>query len=445
MSYRTVPVATPNPTWNQATWFIDPGNVTGNASDQNSGLDATHAVKSYNGGIVAKWGTTSPTLAQNTTLTWLSSVSATATDPVVLTPILRGCTCTLKGTPQQISSGAFASATSKNRATPQLLVVGLALAAPIGSLIVNTTIGKASRAFVYKLVGVSATMTQPLAPATVPYSNFVAAPAEVDMWVMGDTYAAFSLPSIQIARLDCTQESLTATFATGVQVYQLNVIPVGTSTPGFSNSQFGPGVAIVESSVVSLPVFYGTQDDIGGAYINVLFSVGMMAQVLGGQACPVLGGAIIQAVAECYVPFSLRSDVIIDSTHAPQGIVIGGCSNIDVAFLGNHYIAGTVEYVGTVNLVNLSAIVWGPGTFDAEATARISYKTGAGAAAATFLCTGGLQANGVASANPFQPSSATWEPAIALTPAALDAAFGVAGFGGNAVNPGGATFTNQNP
>ena len=71
-----------NPTWQQPTWFIDPQNVTGLASDLNSGLDASHPVLTYSAGVAGKWMTTSPTLSQNTTITWLSA-NTDNTDPVL--------------------------------------------------------------------------------------------------------------------------------------------------------------------------------------------------------------------------------------------------------------------------------------------------------------------------------------------------------------------------
>lgn len=200
MSYRTVPVATPNPTWNQATWFIDPGNVTGNASDQNSGLDATHAVKSYNGGIVAKWGTTSPTLAQNTTLTWLSS--AVADDPVVCEPACNGCFAGIVGplgAAQTLHSGMLASVVAKNRTTGQMLQADLGFAAPIGSIVKNTSMGKTSYAIVYKLVaGTTFTLFQPAAPYTFPFNATTGATAEVDTWANLDTFTLYDPVSIQL-------------------------------------------------------------------------------------------------------------------------------------------------------------------------------------------------------------------------------------------------------
>jgi hypothetical protein len=162
-------IAINNPTLSQATWFIDPANSTGLANDSNSGIDANHPVLSYNGGIVTKWGTNSPLLRQNTTLTWMSSQPSGGGDPVIFTPIMaNGAVATITGTlgaSQQVHSGSFTSVTAKNRGTQTLLSANLGFAASAGQLVQNTTSGKSSYAWVYKLnSGTTFFLSQPIAP-----------------------------------------------------------------------------------------------------------------------------------------------------------------------------------------------------------------------------------------------------------------------------------------
>jgi hypothetical protein len=75
----------PNPSWLQANWYVNP--VTGN--DSASGTSPATAVKTIVGGIVARWGTTAPTLAQNTTIFLLESETIDQ-EYVVLEPVLVG-------------------------------------------------------------------------------------------------------------------------------------------------------------------------------------------------------------------------------------------------------------------------------------------------------------------------------------------------------------------
>lgn len=190
---------TNNPTWTQATWFIDPANSTGLASDLNSGIDAMHPVLTYNGGVVAKWGTTRPTLVQNTSITWMSDAPANASDPVVCLPVIsgigsgNGVVVTLQGVlgaAQTLHTGALAGVVAKNRPAKQLLEADLGFAAPIGSLVQNTTAGKSSYAWVYQNVaGTVFSLTEPMAPTVLPF-NAVFTP--VDTWANGDTFTVFS-------------------------------------------------------------------------------------------------------------------------------------------------------------------------------------------------------------------------------------------------------------
>src|SRR5271154_385783 len=179
------------PTWTQPAWFVDPANSTGHASDSNSGLDALHPVLSYNGGVAAKWGTFSPVLRQTTTLTWLSSQPVGDADPVVFTPVIVGVVATIQAPPgaaQQIFTGTLGAVTPKNRATQQLLNADLGFAAPVGTLIQNTTAGKSSYAYVYaNVAGTVFALTQPLNPATLPITEVVV-PTEIDTWAAGDSF-----------------------------------------------------------------------------------------------------------------------------------------------------------------------------------------------------------------------------------------------------------------
>jgi hypothetical protein len=141
---------------------------------------------------------------------------------------------------------------------------------------------------------------------------------------------------------------------------------------------------------------------------------------------------------------SIINDTYIDATVAV--ITIGGQtipSMGDVCLVG-----GVVAVIGGVGMQELPGLFWGNGTLDLIGRARVTYSSAAGGATATFLnavapATGALKINLDPTANPFSKAAGTWQPAITITPAALDAAYGPAGFGGLAVNVGGGAFTNQ--
>jgi len=71
----------------QPSWFVDPANSTGNASNANTGTTAGAPLLTY-AEIVRRWGTTSPTIVSPiTTITFLSN-QPDFTDPINLSPIL---------------------------------------------------------------------------------------------------------------------------------------------------------------------------------------------------------------------------------------------------------------------------------------------------------------------------------------------------------------------
>jgi hypothetical protein len=159
-------------------------------------------------------------------------------------------------------------------------------------------------------------------------------------------------------------------------------------------------------------------------------------------------GAMIANIIEgdSLTNWSFDFDAILDGTSVP--IQAHKLVEISASFTsGVFYVAGEIRFAGpwlfTTHSNSHLSIIWGPGTIDTVGSARISYGSAPGAASTTFLNTGGLELNGQTIANPFSRTTGTFEPAITITAAALDAAFGPAGFGGLAVNMGGSSYTNQ--
>ncbi len=441
-NYQTVNLdaVLPNPgPQAQATWFIDPQNVTGLADDNNSGIDATHPVLTYNNGVARKWTTYSPTLRQDTTLTWLSS-QVGDTDPVVFTPIMVDAVAVLQGSlgaAQQIHAGNLAGVVSKNRATGQLLEADLGFAAPIGSLVQNTQGGKISYAWVYKNVaGTVFALTQPMVPATIPF-DFSTPTTEVDTWANGDTFLVFAPIGVNLVEIEPVVAQFNASFAAPVQTYHLR----GTSADGVisdANVQIGTDVSLVECSFDSLVRFPSPCDDLGGFWSNDFFGAGVQGNTMG-YSIQILGGAIVvnANVGNSIITFSVDNDTIVDGT-AAAALWISAAS---IPGLGNVYISGTSFAQG--DFPARLATIWGPGLLDVLGASRCFYNSARGAAA-TFLNSGGLFLNGQANASAFDPTSGLWSVLIPITPANLDLAFASGGFGGLATNVGGASFSSQN-
>jgi len=434
-TYHTVNVDAilPNPgPQAQATWFIDPQNVTGLADDDNSGIDATHPVLTYNFGVARKWTTYSPILRQDTTLTWLSSQPVGTADPIVISPVMVGSVLTLQGPlgpAQLLHSGALAGVVPKNRATGQLLAANLGFAVTTNMLVKNTTAGKISFAWVY-VPGTPAELTQPLNPATMPF-DFSTVVSEVDTWADGDTFEIYAPLQADLVSLSCTVVEYNAGFADPVQVYHL----VGFSAdgaPADTNFTMGTNVTLVESAFDSVVEYPMPVDDEGAFASNCFFGSGLQCNPVG-YGVTMNGGAVIAApFASAIVSWSPGLDAIIDGTASVA--ILGSTPAVqlvaDVYFKGTTHVSGSAFFRG---------IAWGPGSLDGLGSSRIGYT----APAATRFQVPTLLLNGQASANAFNPTTGLWSVLIPITAANLDLAFGAGGFGGLATNVGGASFSGQ--
>jgi hypothetical protein len=143
----------------QSTWNIDPQNTTGSASDENTGLDATHCLLSA-AEVLRRWGTDFPKLTTAVcTMHWVST--GPTTDIVVAQAALGTLFLTgaqTAGAPMTL--GTFAA---KNKAAGTLAtinVVGHGAWTP-GTIIHDTT-ANAGFEIIADLGGGSASITQPL-------------------------------------------------------------------------------------------------------------------------------------------------------------------------------------------------------------------------------------------------------------------------------------------
>ena len=435
-SWLPVSTNTNNPTFTQATWFIDPANSTGVASDDNSGLDALHPVLSYNGGVVAKWGTTSPTLNQMTVLTWMSSASAN--DPVVFTPQVNGTYSAIVGqlgAGQQLYAGSLTSVVSKNHSTGQLLQANLGFAAPIGSIVYNTTSGKLSYAIVaYFVSGTTYKLFQPLAPLVLPVADTGLVPVIIDGWANTDTFVLYQPVFIQLSKLAATSlaTDVADSYPPQVQVQHVRASCIGG--PGNSALVVGAGVAITESTLDSFLEIDITEAAIGNIYGNIAALFGVFDNA-GIDDQEWWGGGIFTPFGS-NITFDVNCDTVLDATLDGMSLDSPIGQRIQIGGVGGCYIAGTIYCVGLLECYG--STVWGPGTLSALGTARVFYVPGA--ATTTFLNAGGLMINELTTANAFNPVTGAWSASITLNPTNLDKTFAGGGFGGWAVNPGGASF-----
>ena len=356
--------------WTVPAWFIDPANSSTTASDANDCVTSATACLTYGEIAVHRWGTYSPRIQQATTMTVLSSQAAN-TDPFYLTPRLEGFPFTLQGNlgaGQTIATGSLSNVTAKNRATPQLLQAQSGATA-VNQLVVNTTVGKASRAFTYKVVAGSIfSMTQPIVPQTVPSALF--APfTEVDTWANTDTVTVYAPPTIFLGQYAPVIEQIASTFSSYAFLYQLTIAKPGNGASIDMNS----AVSIVDSVVLTGIAQTGVNAILGCAFVDSVFT-----NLVGGPSHTItnttLAGGNWQSGNVGF--FTLASDTIVATTGTSG---LWSSTFIDTVYLESGH---TLNLNGLGFANGATPIMWGPGTLNVRG--RLQYTAGAGGAATSF-------------------------------------------------------------
>ena len=364
----------------QAAWYIDPANgydgYNGTSATFTSGV--TGPLKTW-AHLVSLWGTYSPRLRQNTTITFVTGHTDN-TDPVYFNPYLEaGAYAVIQGTlgaAQQIATGTLGTVTAKNRTTPQLLNAILTSGLSVGQLIVNAT--HSSRAWLYKNVtGNTWAISQPLAPISIPS---LSAATEVDTWTTGDTYTVYQPVQVNIAQVNPNYTDYSSGFNTGVFLYQLQVFdPRGATDDLLTLGQ--SGVAIMES---------GVQRVISQEYNNQFLANNVWTN------CDLAGGAYISGFARTIISAGmLRSAggfLVANAVSLDKDVIIATLATTDTG--GNYgtvYIeSGKTLTVGAASTTTFTGtpVIWGLGTFLIVGTGRVQYP--GGSATTTFVLVASL-------------------------------------------------------
>lgn len=185
----------------QSIWYIDPQNPL--ANNANVGNLPSQPVKTWNGGVIAKYGTTSPILPQDVDYVFLSDSPDDGSDPIVFTPtmilgarprFLGDLTAAITGTIAGFTPKAYGAFAAPGNLPSADLSPGIAQ----GMLVENLT--KPSRAFVRRNVG--GTTWELYQPMALADSATLTAPAFVDNWTPGDSFVAYSLTEVEFLKLE---------------------------------------------------------------------------------------------------------------------------------------------------------------------------------------------------------------------------------------------------
>jgi hypothetical protein len=429
--------------WTVPAWFVN--RSTG--SDGNTCTTSGSPCKTY-AEIAARWGTYSPRLRQNTTITFLAPGETDGTDPVYFNPYVENhaqvkVVCPLDGTTQVGSAVTLASVTAKVRATPQLLQADLGSADAGASLTTNLLLVNAthpSSAWTYKVVsGTIFSLSQPLLLPVDPFG--ISFPSEVDTWANGDTVNVYN----------------------PVKINLVQVKPVFSDENNYPDGGAGLQQALIiqNCTIFDPDTFHGASVLVGeGAY---LFESLVTRQLVLDKWSN--NGRILLNLVNVDAQQSLNGQGTYGATGYTLGGILtssNGLSDLQTGFLGDDVILNTISIVpaggeiavasspanfvylgaGSNNLVVdgvfrvAAATMWGPGSIVLRGSGRITYTA---TATARFLQTGSFTLNAATTAASFCAGTpAVWTQAIAVNVTNLDAVCSATGFGGTAWGQGGA-------
>jgi hypothetical protein len=412
----------------QSLWIIDRQNVTGLASDENDGKTLATPLL-HKAEVYRRWGYTwTPELFQSTAIDYLSP-DTDGNDPGLFAPIMMNGTFFIQepnSLPAPTFTGTLLAVTAKNRAGNAAL--RSTFTTTTGAVAVNMLLQNATRGnsvcFAQRNTGGGLwQLSQPF----TPYAGTGGSPAntEVDTWANGDAIQGFALLNIDLPRVGGQAAELQAGFAGPNHIiFHLNLFD---PSPG----NFSPCVVDFRA----MPLF--VESSVARAFVMAGDVVASTASI---SNCALTGGSRINA--QCFVNGGILSGpvVAIQGGFVDLDCIIGtgtGTQFLNAAFsTPGVFFEATLQCDGDTFFGGV-CIMYGSGAVNARSgTARYT-----GAAVTQFPCSGGLQLNGVATGySSSGPASPKVISNLALTAAALDAAAGVAGFGGYAWG-GGASFS----
>jgi hypothetical protein len=385
----------------QTDWYVDW--VSGN--DANSG-SITHPVKTVMGGIVAKWGTTSPVLNQNTTL-HIVSAQPFGAEEIVLAPYCNGFAFNIvqvppvAGDPQLLGSGiVLAGLIAKNRTTAQRLTVTLDRNYPAGSIVQNLT--SPSSAVIESMVGAVATLCQPL-----DFGSF----SEVDTWANGNVVnvIAPSLLNLQHVVLNNSGFTNGISFMSGIRV------PDPSGTPGFSWIDIGGYLLVLTECAIegnlSVPA------DAQGVFLWDCWNDPSTTQSIRGVAA-FYGGTY--PFVECLPINNGNFPFCVFDLDAYVGAVRGQFWFALTYLSGLALVADGETMFSRVNVAG--AAIWGPGQIGVERGGRLLNHSSLSWVALILLThPNPIVLDGSSTANNANPVTGVISPASFVSPANLDA------------------------
>lgn len=413
----------PNPFWLVPNWYVAP--ITG--SNSNDGATPATAVQTIMGGIVARWGTSSPILTQTTTIHLLEPETLSQED-VVLSPIIvEGANFAIIG-----SNVTLGSSTILAIITPLDPIVGtnliftltsVVLGIAPGNLIFNTTRG--SYAIIDAISLGVITATQPF--DQVGLTNVSASPSLTsdNGWTAGDTLQFQISPLINLKVMNPQGGDSTAVFGESPVCWLENLFIPSLGGIGFSEFTPFPQACSFVMSNCRLDVFVILDAQliyVVGQFQNTWLNGGSYL----GPFAVIMGGASNTSGVNYYGFFGGNADgnAILHGSALPCPIVSPGASFGLVQIVGSPLF---INKGATLELFSLTFIprLWGSAALHVNQDNAAIVNAGIGPYYSWVQCLGlsNLFLNGFNTGYGF--SAGAFTGPFAITPANLDTNIGL--------------------
>lgn len=415
----------PNPFWNVPNWYVNP--LTGN--DNNTGTGPATPVRTVMGGIVARWGTTSPIIDQTVTIRLLAPETQDQ-EAVVLSPILvNGANFIIRGTNTVLGTTTISSiVTQLNFAAGTSLT--LTLSAPIiglapGDLVINTT--NNSHATIDEINGNNLTMTQPLFAAGLTTVSPYPTVTDDNGWAVGNTLRFERYPLLNLKVLEPKGGDASTPAGNGPVFWLQNIFIPSEGSPGFSQLSPFPAACSLVFSDCHIDPFVTMDAQLvffTGQFQNVFLNggslLGTFARLFGGSSNAFLGN------------YTGMFGGIVDHNailHGNGSVVPPGATMGQVRLTGGNF---SVYFGATVSIFRSTpdAVIWGDSALFVNQSESAVVLYGFGGALTwtqALQLTGGLFLNGSATGSAFNPLAAgnPFTPGIPITSANLNANTGL--------------------
>ena len=399
--------------------FWDPANLSGLASDNNSGASALLPVLTW-AEILRRFGSDSQVLAPGQNLI----VNKMSTQTLNVDPVFCFARVSDGGYAALIDTlVVFAAASAAGVVTlasqsggTDLTIATMPAGTTAGMLVFNSTRG--GYAFVKSIAAGTATMCQPLNTALCTTIG-VPTLALGTNWQTGDSITVYAIPNLtNLKAWRPTGGDLTAGGAACVGWVQFTQVADSSGAATALYPMVCDCASLVFSCCYIAPRLHMTSFA-GRGFGDTLLNCYMAGAVVDfGGNCEIYGGTVVTTLAfDGESGANIGGNCIVQGATTTQGVVQTS---------GTHFVGNVTVNGGSVMKMTAIGGVWGAAGMQVQPAAAFLNTSGS-AWVTAYLATGAMTLNGITTGSYFTAATGLWSAPTTINPTNLDAAPGAQG------------------